>query len=295
MQTSYGSFLTKIQLSPSEERKRFTITFPTLLCVCTSGYWLYLKYTPLKMIVMIIEEASVHMGGELALFPRPLLRYWVMWWGEILFLSIFGLLSLYGFFLRGTRRTSLDIALLAWSILMGAFTVGVALRLVPSLGRIAIARRFHSFAYPFLFILSGYIAHQTPKGMKRIKKFRIILVAIFIAFSIFQLYSIPPYLYSDYKISYEVGESRSTLLLQEWGGILWFTRTCEMYRRIATDWEVIGKAIVIFRTDLKPEVLTEDTAVRRYDYIFIRTMGPSSLTWINRIYSNEESAIYSSI
>jgi len=290
----------KILLFVPPQRTYATISLSLFLSICLISYWFYVNNTPLQIIAAILREANFVSGGEAATIS--LLKNWTILYGEIAFALIFGLLFLYGVYLRGNQRTSLDIAFIAWIILMGIFSFGFAIGRIYPQGSIAVARRFQLFAYPFLFMLSGYVAHQKLKKTRFVKKLGIVLVFIFVMFSILQLYTIPPYLYSDYEISYESGEGRNILLPEEYSSILWFNGS----GTVATDWPILGHALLSFHS-AKPFTVDrfegDVNKIRDYTYLIVRTVGISSidketllefdtLTWINKIYDNGVVRIY---
>jgi len=299
MQGYESSKLRKIAGLFSAESIYFHATFVLFLVVSLLNYWLYLRYTPFTIIATIFSEAYFISGGKTALIPASL-RYWFILGGEIVFVFIFGLLSLYSIYFRRNKRTSLDLTFLAWVILMGMFSIGFVLGRIYPEGSFAVARRFQPFAYPFLFMLSGYVAHQKLKKTGLEKKLGMLLVFIFVLFSVFQLYSAPMYLYSDYRGSDEV---RNILLPEEYNSILWLNTS----RGVGTDWDIFAHAIFGLEGTFpyySVEVFKGDTA--RYKYLIMRDVGPYSITeeakeaslkfdnstWISEIYNNGVVKVY---
>ena len=256
--------------------RAFSLIFILFFIVFLFSYWTHLHYSPLEIIATILREAYFVIGGQPA--GIPLLRYWIMLWAEIAFAFIFGLLSVYGFCLRDNERTSLDVTSIAWAFLMGLFAVGFSMgRILPE-GSFAMARRFQAFSYPFLFMLSGYVAHKKFKKPKRPEMLGIIVISIFIGFSILQLYSIPPYLYSDYEISYNQGEYRNILLPQEYRATIWSTPQ----GKVVIDWNVMAhvmRSARVLTPSLEVEAYDRENAkTQGYTYFIARRVGPFLLT-----------------
>jgi len=181
-------------------------------------------------------------------------------------------------------------------MLMGLFTAGFALGRIYPQGSFAVARRFQTFGYPFLFMMSGYVTHQKLKKANWQKSLGIVLVVIFAMYSVFQLYSIPPYLYSNYKILYTSDENRNILFPEEYSFIWWFNGS----GAIATDWRILGHALVSFHSTRPFTVHSFEgdiNKVQEYKYLIVHTIEISPLDketllkfhtsmWINEIYDN---------
>jgi hypothetical protein len=278
-----------------------SVIFLLFIWILLLNYWVVLEYSPLYIINNILNEAKLITGGTISYISA--FKYKIILFGEVFFAFLFGFLSLYNIFYRRRKISNLEFSFIFWIMLMGIFAVGITLGRIFPHGSIAVARRFQTFAYPFLFILSSYVTIEKIKQDGFNKKIGIFLILLFGLFSLLQVYNIPTYLYSVPKASYERGEFRNILLNEEYSSLLWFNDFCDLgiVGSIATNWRTISHAVDSFsglRTTLKGFTLKGDIEnERNYKYYILRDINPSSLNstmikiydefkWINLVYNN---------
>jgi len=225
--------------------ERTSLTLVLLLFTLIFGYWVYLQYTPLKLIAQILEESHITESGR-SIVTYGLLRLKLIFWGEIIFAGIFTVLSALGlislFLLKKIKSN--DIAIFIFSIFMGVLMfVTVSGRLIPS-EALGLGSRFEVFVYIGLILLSGcfssflikygsnnlldafrnFSTRLTSFLMKlRVNTFLGVLKKaipiIFILFILLNMYRIPPYLYSDHELSAD--DSRLMITQQEIFAAFW--------------------------------------------------------------------------
>ncbi len=209
------------KFAPSEEltlkKEHTSIVFTVLLFALTFGYWVYLKYTPIEFLTLVIKESTITMPEGGAIIPTTL-RYKILYYGEIIFAILFALLSTWALVLRNKERVSSDIALFIYSGITGLIMVlTLQGRILPHEG-MGLGSRFQSFVYIGIFILSGYTVSEFLRKYNRQLK-RLILI-IFVAYALLSIYRIPPYLYSE-KNEFVHGEARPLITEEEVSAVTW--------------------------------------------------------------------------
>lgn len=195
-----------------------SITFVMFLFTFLLGYWVYLRYTPLQTplqtFALIYKEAAIIEPRAGMILPN-ILRYKILWWGEIVFAILFGFLSMCGVFLRKEKRNSSDVTLSLFGGLMGIIMVLTLFGRVISGEGMGLGSRFQTFVYICLFILSGHTAYNILKMYRgKLKNaLPVMMLIIFVAFALLSIYRLPPYLYSEYDL--QLGESRSLISEEE--------------------------------------------------------------------------------
>lgn len=178
-------------------KENISLTFLILFFTIILGYWIYLKYTPLNFIALILNESAINNPGTGASISN-ILRIKLLLVGEILFAILFASISIYGLLLMNTERKSTDIAILLYSLFVGILMVlTLSGHLIRSEG-MGLGSRFQTFVYIGFFVLSSNtFSNSLNKNMNYLKK---ILTLILILFVVFNVYRIPPYLYSEQNI-----------------------------------------------------------------------------------------------
>lgn len=195
--------------------KEFVLTtFVMLLFTSLFGYWIYLRYTPLEFFALIYEKAAITKPG-LGMSLPSILRYKILYCGEIIFATVFAFLSMWGGVLRRDKRNSSDVTLLLFAGLMGiAMVLTLFGRILPGEG-MGLGSRFQTFVYVGLFTLSGYTAYNVLKMYRgKLKNaLSVMMLIIFVAFSLLSIYRIPQYLYSEHTP--QLGAARSLISEEE--------------------------------------------------------------------------------
>lgn len=214
-------------------------TFVMFLFTFLLGYWVYLRYTPLQTplqtFALIYKELATNKPRAGMILPN-ILRYKILWWGEIVFAILFGFLSIFGVFLKKEKRNSSDVTLSLFSGLMGIIMVLTLFGRVISGEGMGLGSRFQTFVYIGLFILSGHTAHNILKMYRgKLKNaLPLMMLIIFVAFALLSIYRIPPYLYSE-KIEFNPEETRSLITEDELTAINWLgTRNVKLDASLAS-------------------------------------------------------------
>lgn len=270
IQTTKSTIPKRIFKSLEVEKEQFTVfdKFMLLIILCISCFIIYVGLPHSHLINVGIREFLAFdpfaLKHELSIAIPEILRYKILLIGEITFALIFGVISIYAIFLRGEKRTNLDVTFLAWGALIGIGSL--LLFQSKDFGHICMVSRYLTFAYVPLFILSGYATSQKIKEKKRIG---VILLVIFLIFASINVYRIPPYLYTENEPNYKLGEGRAYTLPQEYSAIFWFDGNGEL----ATDNQIRALLISLRGINAKTnmEVLRGDfTNIQKFNYIFLR-------------------------
>jgi len=238
-----------------------------IVLVFVISYWIYIGGFTLKVLDVLYDDILLKMYGTYNLnlyFTKSSLRMMLGAYGNILFLLIFSVVILYVIFFTKTSKkiNIMFFALWGWLII---FTSYISTYLFP---RIEFSR-FILFGYPFLLMSSA-----STVNFFRAK----ILRFIFVSFAIFNLFLIPPYIYSkNYLPEYEYGKYREYYLSEEYQAMSWFKEYTYPKNMVAGDWtvfELLGsqqinvdynsaKVVQIFKGSFKN--------IQNYDWFIFRS------------------------
>lgn len=284
MATKFVKFL---PIRVRAQKQRISAVFVFFLFTCELSYWILLNYSPFKLIWFIVKESAITDPGVGATVPN-LLRYQILWWGEILFAIMFTLLSIYALFLREKQGSS-DVALLVFSGLVSVLMVlTIGGRVLPQ-GSMGLGSRFETFVYVGLFILSGY----ATKAVSQVSKIPVkkLIVVIFLAFALLNIYRISPDLYSECQP--QMGEPRHLISEGE--------ATALKFPKLGADARVIGDFYLRGFVELS-KYLSESQAMNTNSTFIVHSClmpyltesyiaGAQTNTTLNKIYDGA-AAIY---
>ena len=188
------------------------------------GYWVYLKYSPLEAFGLIIKESAITDPGAGISIPSSL-RFTLLYYSEIMFSIIFGIISIIALIIMKTKRKASDVSLFLFSGFMGILMVITLFGALLKSESMGLGSRLQTFVYIGLFLLSGYFFAETSNYKLQFNKRNIknrlikILPILLIIFLMLNIYRIPPYLYSDYQFSST--EPRSVISGQEFTALIW--------------------------------------------------------------------------
>lgn len=193
------------------------------------GYWAYLKKSPFQFFDTILKESplinqSVPAGGMVI---PSLSRYKILFFGEIFYGILFGILALIAtLFYTRLRHKNLTFI---WTLLIFSGVSGI-LMVMTLLGKImpregmGLGSRFETFVYigalplaTSLGLLEKNRLVQSHTSHSRHLKCFILIVLL--SFILLNIYRIPPYLYSNQPII--PGEARPLITTQEAIAIYW--------------------------------------------------------------------------
>ena len=213
------------KLRKSEYGKRFETTMWSRILVVgvlattmTFGYWAFLSYSPLDVLVLVVRDAS-RFHPEYYDLPS-VQRVQLVLVSEVVFAVAFGLLALASLIFRRESWDLWKAGSVVWGGMGGAFSFALFQRVITyaQLGSTFIAARIELFAYPFLFFASStYVAKRNSRGHSR----EVLLVVLLVAFALANVYRIPPYMYSDSQPDYSSGDLRYYLNRAEIAALQW--------------------------------------------------------------------------
>lgn len=199
-------------------------TFIFLIISLLFGYWLYLSYSPIGFLTSIIKESAIVDSsagiGPGVVVPNQI-RYTILYWGDIIFTAIFALLGFIGLFLKRKNLDSFNITLFIFSGIMGTLMLLTVLGFISSSEGMGLGSRFETFIYIGLILLFAYtVSVFIDQNRELAKK---IVIALLVIFIIFNVYRIPPYLYSDVGV-FHAGDPRPIITEQELDAVMWLGR-----------------------------------------------------------------------
>jgi hypothetical protein len=215
-----GPFLHYLKIGPIK-KENVSIRYSILLLAMIIGYWVYLRYSPLVFFGMIVGESNIDLPRTGAVIPS-ILRYQILYYGDMLFAVLFAILSILAIYLRHRERTVSDIALLFYSGFIGIIMI-IALsgHLLPGEG-MGLGSRFETFVYIGFSILSGYTIYRFNNLIIERRKYllSLFIILLLVSFALFNVFRIPVDLYSQ-KEEFRPGEARQLATMSEVHAITW--------------------------------------------------------------------------
>ena len=205
-------------ISEARREERTSGHFIFFIAATIFGYWIFLKNSPLDFFGLIFREAAIFQPGIGAIFPSSL-RMSILLTGEILFAIIFATISFIAVILRRKNMKTSDLAFLLFSGFMGLamiLTISGGLLQWEGMG---LGSRFQTYVYIGLLLLSGYTAYFVLSRYKNRKFLKRVIPLVLITFVIFNIYRIPPYLYSETDA--QPGDVRILVTEAEQIAVLW--------------------------------------------------------------------------
>ncbi|MBI3242588.1 MAG: hypothetical protein HYZ49_09885 [Chloroflexi bacterium] len=193
---------------------QINFTLWLFIFVALSMYWLYLRYTPLRLAESLFQDATA--GPEVAALKLPqTARYTILLYLQMLTTALFGLLALAGSFTSGKSRRVWHTIFVLWGGMMGLGSVLVTLGRVQ--GTSSLPSRFEILSYAFLLPAAAYTVLISFQGRRWLSW---PLGLVFVVYGLNSLYRVPAHLYSQRQPDLAQGETRSLLLRQEYDLIL---------------------------------------------------------------------------
>jgi hypothetical protein len=208
------SFASMLPIFARVPRQRILLrwTFAVYVFVIMFTYWIYLQYSPIRIISTLIEEAfQTGAAFSLAHIVPWTWRYVLVLLLQNVSTLILGVLALYGLF---------KYRALNWQWQLTSVSLGGMLGLFAALGAAGILGKLGSFpsrleVFGYVFLLPAAI-HTIIQIQQHHPIRRLVLAGVIGAYAIASILRMAPYLYSNSTPNWAAGEAMAVLSGQEY-------------------------------------------------------------------------------